>query len=230
MTDSSYVVCGTKPWNRHVFDEQLRTLPGKWYFIGSHEEFTLGRLEDLDPRYMFFLHWSRKVPDELLERFECVNFHMTDVPYGRGGTPLQNLIEQGHSHTRLSALRMVSELDAGPVYLKEDLCLRGTAEEVYLRASELSARMIQRIIQENPEPEPQDGKPTVFRRRQPDQSEVPHVPSLEALHDFIRMLDAEGYPRAFLMHAGFRFEFHRAARYFDRVEADVVIKRASEDS
>ncbi len=25
-------------------------------------------------------------------KFECVCFHMTDVPYGRGGSPLQNLI------------------------------------------------------------------------------------------------------------------------------------------
>jgi len=37
------------------------------------------------------------------------------------------------------------------------------------------------------------------------------------------MLDAEGYPRAFIDHAGFRFEFSRAALYDGKVMADVTI-------
>ncbi len=45
------------------------------------------------------------------------------------------------------------------------------------------------------------------------------------MHDFIRMLDAEGYPRAFLQHSGFRFEFSRSALYDGRVVADVTITR-----
>jgi len=55
---------------------------------------------------------------------------MTYMPYGRGGSPLQNLIVRGYRHTKLTALRMVEEFDAGPVYLKEDLCLEGNAEEI----------------------------------------------------------------------------------------------------
>ena len=30
------------------------------------------------------------------------------------------------------------------------------------------------------------------------------------LYDFIRMLDADGYPQAFLVWRGYRFEFHDA--------------------
>lgn len=37
------------------------------------------------------------------------------------------------------------------------------------------------------------------------------------------MLDAEGYPRAFLSHAGYRFEFSRSALYDGRIVADVQI-------
>jgi methionyl-tRNA formyltransferase len=42
------------------------------------------------------------------------------------------------------------------------------------------------------------------------------------------MLDGEGYPRAFLQHSGFRFEFSRPALYDGRVVADVKITRADE--
>ena len=56
------------------------------------EDLTPERLASLDPRYVFFLHWSWKIPAEIHTRFECVIFHMSDVPYGRGGSPLQNLI------------------------------------------------------------------------------------------------------------------------------------------
>jgi methionyl-tRNA formyltransferase len=37
------------------------------------------------------------------------------------------------------------------------------------------------------------------------------------------MLDAEGYPRAFLVHHGYRYEFSRPSRRSGRLEARVVI-------
>ncbi|PNW32559.1 UNVERIFIED_CONTAM: methionyl-tRNA formyltransferase, partial [Euhalothece sp. KZN 001] len=155
--------------------------------------------------------------------YECVCFHMTDVPYGRGGSPLQNLIIRGHQKTKLTALQMTEEFDAGPVYLKEDLCLGGNAEEIYLRATHLSAKMIGKIIQEEPTPQPQSGEVTNFKRRQPSESEIPQLSSLSQLHDFIRMLDAEGYPKAFIDDQGFRYEFTRSALYDGRIVADVTI-------
>ena len=83
--------------------------------------------------------------------------------------------------------------------------------------------MIRRIIDEEPVPQPQEGKPTVFKRRKPHQSEMPSLPDLRGLYDFIRMLDAEGYPKAFLEYKEFRYEFSRAAFYDGRIIADVKI-------
>jgi methionyl-tRNA formyltransferase len=88
--------------------------------------------------------------------------------------------------------------------------------------------MIQSIIQSEPKPVPQRGKPVNFKRRKPEESEVGETASLETLYDFIRMLDAEDYPRAFLQHSGFRFEFSRPALYDGRIVADVKITRAHE--
>jgi len=219
----TYLVLGCKPWNRRIFDELLRPLPGRWHYAGSPSDFSSSLVEEVSPRYIFFLHWSWKVPDEIVDAYECVCFHMTDVPFGRGGSPLQNLIVRGLRETRLTALRMTREFDAGPVYMNEPLSLEGGAEEIYLRAARLSAKMIQRIIQREPKPKAQRGAPVNFKRRKPEESEVKTVASLEELFDFIRMLDAEGYPRAFLQHSGFRFEFSRPALYDGRIVADVKI-------
>ena len=224
MTGSpTYIVAGSRPWNRKVFDRSISTLPGQWTFVANPEELSAEHVHALAPRYLFFLHWSWKVPDEIVSRHECVGFHMTDLPFGRGGSPLQNLILLGHRETRLAALQLVSELDAGPIYQKVPMSLEGTAEQVLIRSSELAAEMIRDIIETEPTPVPQEGEPTTFKRRRPAESEIPRVEALGELHDFIRMLDAEGYPRAFLRHNGFRYEFKRAALYDGRLVADVTI-------
>jgi methionyl-tRNA formyltransferase len=218
-----YLVLGCKPWNRRLFDQSLRLLPGRWKYVDLPEDLTLDLVRKLSPRYIFSLHWSWKVPEQIVKEVECVCFHMTDVPYGRGGSPLQNLIVRGHRDTKLTALRMTRDFDAGPVYLKRDLSLEGGAEEIYLRAAALSADMIKQIVQDEMQPSPQTGEPVNFTRRKPEESQITELDSLERLHDFIRMLDAEGYPRACLSHAGYRFEFSRSALYDGRVVADVRI-------
>lgn len=227
----TYLVVGSRAWNRQIFDDEIKGLPGEWHFAGASEDLTVENLQRIAPRYVFFLHWSLKVPEEIVNGFECVCFHMTDVPYGRGGSPLQNLIARGHRKTKLTALRMVKDFDAGAVYLKEDLSLEGgTAEEIYIRANRLSAQMIEQIVKREIAPTEQTGDVTIFKRRSPKQSEIGggEAEDLFALHDFIRMLDADGYPRAYLAHSGFRFEFSRAAIYDGRIVADVRITKLEE--
>lgn len=218
-----FIVAGSRPWNRRTFDDELAALPGTWTFVATPEALLVA-LEQGDPRFVFFLHWSWIVPTEVVHQHECVVFHMTAVPYGRGGSPLQNLIARGHDRTVLSALRMTEVLDAGPVYLQEDLSLDGTAESVYLRADKLAAGMIVALLETEPSPVAQVGEPVVFKRRVPSESRIPDdLNDLDRLVDHIRMLDAEGYPNAYIDHGPLRVTFRRAARYDGRVTADVSI-------
>lgn len=223
MGRDCYIVLGCKPWNRRVFEDRIQHLPGTWTYCDAPDRLTPAWIDEISPRYLFFLHWSWQVPDEITRQYECVCFHMTDLPYGRGGSPLQNLIARGHRETTLTALRMINEVDAGPVYCKETMSLDGSAEAILIRATNLSAQLIERMIIEQPEPVAQTGVPVRFRRRRPDESRIPAVESPEALYDFIRMLDAETYPHAFLEHEGFRYEFRRAALRDGRIEAGVSI-------
>ena len=226
----AYVVVGSNPWNRRIFDEVIAHYSGGWHFIGNPDELKYKAIVDIAPRYIFFLHWSWKVPEDIIEKFECVCFHMTDVPYGRGGSPLQNLIIRGHRETKLTALRMDKDFDTGPVYLQKPLSLEGNAEEIYIRAGHLSGEMIKIIIDSKPQSKPQTGEPVVFQRRTPSQSRIEKHGSLHELHDFIRMLDADGYPKAFIEYNGFRYEFSRAAIYDGRIIADVSIRQTEKDT
>ena len=181
-------------------------------------------LLDMAPRYIFFLHWNWTVTEQVLKRHECVCFHMTDLPYGRGGSPLQNLIAAGHRDTCLTALRMVEELDAGPVYLKKPLALGGTARDIYIRAGELAESMIAEIIVCRPQPTAQQGEAVVFQRRLPEQSWLPDKGPLVRLYDHIRMLDAPGYPLAFIEHGDFCLEFSSARLDGGLLHAHVVLR------
>lgn len=217
-----YLIAGNKPWIRGVLNDMQSTLPGTWQYVDSREALDEAVAREV-PRYVFFVHWSHLVPASLHEQVECVCFHMTDVPFGRGGSPLQNLIVRGIRETQLTALRMVAELDAGPVYHKRPLSLEGGAEEIYLRMTRTAVAMIADIVRGQPTPVPQEGEPVLFQRRTPEQSRVPSALSLTALFDHLRMLDATGYPHAFLEHEGFRYEFSRATLYDGRIVADVSI-------
>lgn len=198
--------------------------------IRDRDALTLEALRAFDPAYVFFPHWSSKIPKAIHDEFECVIFHMTDLPFGRGGSPLQNLIVRGFEETRLSALRCVEEMDAGPIYVKRPLSLLGTAEEILMRAGEIIADMILTISVDAPIPVPQSGEIVGFDRRKPADGSVMNAKSLTDMFDLIRMLDAEGYPNAFAEVGPFRLEFDRASLRPDMLLADVRITMRKEPS
>ena len=217
------VIASARPWNMRMPDK-LRYATGRQFeLICSHNELTVENLKKLNPRYVFFPHWSHIIPVEVVENFECIVFHMTDLPFGRGGSPLQNLIERGIYETKISALKCEAEIDAGPIYIKRPFSLYGTAEEIYLRASDVIENMIVEIVNTNPQPIAQTGQSTHFKRRNPEQGNMLETGTLDRAFDLIRMLDAEGYPHAYINVGNFRLEFTRASRKVDSLVADVRI-------
>ncbi|SEA44137.1 methionyl-tRNA formyltransferase [Alkalimonas amylolytica] len=208
---SNYLVATIKPWNIEAFHRFSPQLPGNWHLISSRDELTEALLEKLQPAMIFFPHWSWKVPDSMLQSVPCVCFHMTDLPFGRGGSPLQNLILRGLCDTKLTALQMTSELDAGPIYAKTALSLEGSAQQIFQRAAPLVYQLIEQIVTKQLQPKPQQGEVVVFERRSPLQSELPQTADANQLYDFIRMLDADTYPRAFVRHGNWTMELSSAS-------------------
>lgn len=217
------VLASDRPWNKGMVEALCLRTDFDFVLVSDHKDLTLLKLTAINPKLVFFPHWSHRIDESIYERFECVIFHMTDLPFGRGGSPLQNLIVRGISETKITALRCVSEMDAGPVYLKKPLSLYGSAEEIFLRASEVIKDMIVEMLVKMPKSVPQTGAPVVFKRRKPSDGDLASVQSLEQVFDWIRMLDADGYPNAYLTVGPFKIEFTRASKKTDQVLADVRI-------
>lgn len=219
----SIVIVSNKGWHRKYAEEVAKRTDSEVVYIDKKEDVTFEQLKSFNPRYIFFPHWSYIIPAEIYDSFECVIFHMTDLPFGRGGSPLQNLIERGIYETKISAIRCRRELDGGEVYMKRPLSLWGTAEEIYLRAAELTKEMMVEIATSGISPVPQTGEPVVFRRRKPEQGDISALGNIEKVFDYIRMLDADGYPPAFLEKGKLRLEFGRASLKDGFIKADVTI-------
>lgn len=201
------------------------------YIIQNKEELTYEKVKSINPEYIFFPHWSWVIEKEIYENFNCIVFHMTDLPFGRGGSPLQNLIACGIKDTKISAIKVEAGMDTGAVYLKEELNLNGNADEIFIRASKIIFNKMIPYIVENPiTPKKQNGEVIEFKRRRPEQSELKEEFSLEKIYDYIRMLDGEGYPKAFARFGKYKLEFSRASLKNGKIIADVdIIEEGDKD-
>ena len=150
---------------------------------------------------------------------------MTKLPFGRGGSPLQNLILLDKKTTYLTSFMMTNVMDAGPVYYRNKLNLDGSADQIYKKATVLSLKMIKKILKTKKKPRKQTGKISFFKRRTPSQSEIINIKSLNKLYNFIRMLDAPKYPKAFIMMNSYKITFSNAK--FDKkiLLSDVTIEK-----
>lgn len=218
-----YVVAGQHSWNKYWFTKHLSKLPGDWYYVSTTEEL-VDTLNKVYPQYIFFLHWSDIVSPDITDYYECVCFHPTALPFGRGGTPIQNLILRGFKDTKLTAFKMIQQLDAGPIYLQKDLSLSGSLQEIFTKEMIIACKMIEEIIRTLPTPAPQVGEGVEFKRRKPEDSKIIEHCDIGKLYDQIRMVDAEDYPLAYIEYGGYRFEFTDTILYNDHIEASVIIK------
>lgn len=218
-----YVIASSRAGYEQISIEIAQFTSKKCYLINNKEDLNLNFIREINPTYVFLPHWSYIVPKDVYEAYECIIFHMTDLPFGRGGSPLQNLISRGIYETKISALRCSEGIDTGPIYVKRNLALCGSAEEIYLRAAKIIKEMILFIIGNSPIPVGQEGEPVYFKRRRPEESNIDDLKSLEEVYDYIRMLDAEGYPHAFFEAKHLRMEFRRASLKQDCIHADIII-------
>ena len=162
-------------------------------------------LKKINPRKVFFPHWSYKVNDNILSSFDCICFHTAPLPFGRGGSPIQNLIIRSFKKTPVCAIKMTNDLDGGPIYLKRNISLSGNLDEIFGRISIKIIEMITLLISKNIKPKKQTGKVFIFKRIEEKKSEIKNEKNINQIYDKIRMLDANNYPKAFVKINKFKF-------------------------
>lgn len=178
----------------------------------------MDKIKEFNPDYIFFPHWSDIIPPEIYNNYNCVVFHIGDLPFGRGGSPVQNLIVRKIYETKITALKVNDLLDGGDIYYQVKFDLKdGTAEQLLQRASEIVFNeMISYIIRNNPVPSKQNGEAVIFKRRTPLQSDMRDI-GFDDIYDHIRMLDGEGYPLAFLDTENLHITFKKVRKENDRL-------------
>ena len=226
-----YCLVSAKPWHDVLFNNLKSRKDEKWIRISKKEDFNLHNLREQGITKVFVPHWSYIIQSEIYSNVECIVFHMTDLPYGRGGSPLQNLIARGHHETKISAIKVSKGIDTGDIYLKRPLSLHGSATEIFLRSVPFIQEMIEMIIDHDISPQPQEGEVVEFKRRKPSQGSLDGLSDLLKAYDFIRMLDCDGYPPAFIESTCFKFEFKNSSLNADgSVSANVRISYKKENT
>mgnify|MGYP006090241853 FL=1 len=167
------------------------------YKITDKKKLNLKNISKINPTKIFFPHWSYRVPDKILKKFECICFHTAPLPYGRGGSPIQNLIIRKFKKAPVCAIKMTNKIDSGPIYSKKNISLKGSLNEIFERISNAILFMITKIIKNKIIPKHQSGKPLYFKRINEQETIINQLEKLDSVYDKIRMLDSDEYPNAY---------------------------------
>jgi methionyl-tRNA formyltransferase len=226
----SIVIATIKEWNIENYFKLKEKYGHEFNFhlISNSEALTEEFIQKINPNYIFFLHWSWIIPKNIHNNFNCILFHMTDLPYGRGGSPLQNLIMNKVYKTKISAIKVSENIDSGDIYLKESLDIStGSAQDIFKRSSQITfEKMIPEFLSSKLSAKEQSGEIVTFKRRTPEQSSIKTVKdlSLTSLYDFIRMLDGEGYPKAYIEIENIKIEFSQVDKTDTQLSGKFEVK------
>jgi methionyl-tRNA formyltransferase len=129
------------------------------------------------------------IPVSLLERANWLNVHPSRLPRWRGAAPIERAIMAGDEKSAVSVIRLVEELDAGPIGASRDLTIGGdtTAGDVYAEAARLAPELIDEALAHESF-EPQVGEPTYADKIGPADRDLDWSRPAKELHDRIRAL------------------------------------------
>jgi methionyl-tRNA formyltransferase len=92
--------------------------------------------------------YGRLIPRELLERHLWLNVHPSLLPRWRGAAPVERAILAGDSETGVTIIKLVEELDAGPIAAQRAFPIgsEDDAGVVLARAAEVGADLFEEVL------------------------------------------------------------------------------------
>jgi methionyl-tRNA formyltransferase len=119
------------------------------------------RIAEVAPDVVVVCAFGALIKDPLLSDFEMLNVHPSLLPRWRGAAPIERAIMAGDEETGVTIIRLVAELDAGPMCLQGREPIRpdddfGTLSE---RLQRLSGDLLVQALDERPpcEEQPEEG-------------------------------------------------------------------------
>ena len=146
---------------------------------------------------------------------EPVNLHASLLPSSRGASPVNMAIKDGRAFTGVSTMRMVRELDAGPVFMQavEPVDPMEDAGSLSSRLAEKGAGLLVKTLMGidagnlSPVEQPEEGISTVSLLKKEDGS-VPWEKSAIEVHNHIRGMNP--WPGSHTWYQGEYIKIHRA--------------------
>ena len=215
----NYVIITKKIWDKSNFINLNKK-------IKIFQKIDKYKINNINPKIIFFIHWSKLIPNDIYKKYTCIQFHLADLPKGRGGSPIQNQILNNIKKTKISAFKVKKELDSGPICMKQNFSLDGNADTILKRMELKSINMIEKLIKKKKILfKKQIGKPSFFKRRRPAESEIniSKIKTINKMYDFLRMLDAPDYPKAFIKLKEFKITFNDIEKKNNIIKAKVKI-------
>ena len=174
------------------------------------------------------MHWSKKIPNNIFDNYVCIQFHSSDLPKFRGGSPIQNQILNGLNKTKITAFKVSEKIDRGDICLKQNLSLEGSANKIFMRMEKICIKMILKITKLNKIKFKKQKKILkIYRRRKPIESQLNFIKydNIKSIYNFIRATDAKNYPRAFVKYKKFVIEFYSAKMQSNKIYAKIKISK-----
>ena len=81
------------------------------------------RIIKIEPELIIVMAYGHILPKEILElpNNGCINIHLSILPRWRGAAPIEHCLMNGDQETGISIIKLVEELDAGPIIAQEKL-------------------------------------------------------------------------------------------------------------
>ena len=135
--------------------------------------------------------------------------HGSDLPHGRGWSPVVWQVLEGRRHITVSLLSAADRIDSGDIWHQIQLHLDGheIADEINAKLFDIEIALMDHVLLNWPNltsrPQGEDGA-TYYRRRIPEDSRIdPRLPLLE-FFNLLRIADPRRYP-VFFDHLGHRY-------------------------
>lgn len=195
---------GYRDWALSIYKKLLDAFPQhEFLFQDSKEKYSEDEIYTFKPDYILFYGWSDMVKPELLQSFDCLMLHPSDLPRYRGGSPIQNQIIDGVTESAVTIFLMDDGMDSGPISRQCKLSLHGKLSEIFSRIESIGVELTVDILINGLNPVEQDHSLASYcKRRTPEMSEITlrelSESSADYLYNKIRMLQ-DPYPNAYFI-------------------------------
>jgi len=163
---------------------------------------------------LFLLSFWSLVPEAILANHRNnLVVHESPLPQGRGMSPVTWSILEGKNRIPCCLLEATPEVDAGPIYLEDEIVLDGTEliQQIREKQADVTLRLCDRFLDAYPAilatGHDQVGTAKVYPRRTPADSELDIHATIADQFDLLRTVDNESYP-AFFHARGCRYTIH----------------------